>query len=133
MKAEVIDMSDYSSDVILEHTKNIATLKADVNNLRDRMEDMSEIRNAVVKLTVLQEEQAKFSADVSETLKGINENLNILNTETKDTNQRVSSLEMKVEKIDEKSKVDILNLIVKAVPWLISLGLGTYILQVISK
>lgn len=122
-------MSDFPNEVIMEQGMKIAALRTDVDNLKDRMDDMSEIRNAVVKLTVIQEEQIRFSSEVSETLKGINKNLDILNTETKDTNQRVSSLEEKVEKIDEKSKVDILQMVKDWIPKLIIGGIGYYILQ----
>lgn len=122
-------MSDFPNDIVLEHTKNIATLKADVSNLKDRMEDMSEIRNAVVKLTVLQEEQAKFSSDVSETLKVMNENLNILNTEAKDTNKRVGKLEIKVDEIDDRGNFNWIKMVKDWLPKLIVSGIIYYFIQ----
>jgi len=73
------------------------------------------------------------NAEFSNTLKNINNNLNSLNTEMKGTNERIDNIEDRLIKINNKSKIDILNLIVKATPWLISLGLGTYIIQIISK
>jgi DNA repair exonuclease SbcCD ATPase subunit len=134
---EVDDMGEFPNEIIIEHTKQLATLRSEVNELQDKVSDMSQIKEAIIKLTILQEEQNKFSGEVSETLKEMNIEIKETKTEVKNTNDKVNKLESKFEKkiieIDEKSKVDLLNLAVKATPWLISLGLGTYIIQIISK
>jgi predicted nuclease with TOPRIM domain len=134
---EVDDMGEFPNEIIIEHTKQLATLRSEVDELQDKVDDMSQIKEAIIKLTILQEEQNKFSGEVSETLKEMNIEIKETKTEVKNTNDKVNKLENKFEKkiieIDEKSKVDLLNLAVKATPWLISLGLGTYIIQIISK
>jgi predicted nuclease with TOPRIM domain len=107
-----------------EHIKEIATLRSEVNELQDKVDDLSQIKEAIIRLTLLQEEQAKFSEEVSETLKN-------MNTDIKDTKEQVGKLEDKIEKIDNKSKIDLLELVKQyAVPVIMGGGIVYFILKV---
>jgi len=140
-------MNECPNAMQLDHSERIATLESEVDELQDKVDDFSTMKDTLIELKSLSKEQAEYNkkfnemyenslvsnAEFSNTLKNINNNLNSLNTEMKGTNERIDNIEDRLVKINNKSKIDILNLIVKATPWLISLGLGTYIIQIISK
>jgi len=140
-------MNECPNAMQLDHSERIATLESEVDELQDKVDDFSTMKDTLIELKSLSKEQAEYNkkfnemyenslvsnAEFSNTLKNINNNLNSLNTEMKGTNERIDNIEDRLIKINNKSKIDILNLIVKATPWLISLGLGTYIIQIISK
>jgi predicted nuclease with TOPRIM domain len=130
-------MGEFPNDIIIEHGEKIAELKTDMDNIKKQLNDWSDIKEAVVELKVLQQEQVKSNKkfeklyeettksnmEITSTLKGINENLNSLNT-------RTNSLEEKIDEIDERSKIDILKMAKDWIPKLILGGITYYILQI---
>jgi len=127
-------MSDCPNVMQLDHTKQLATLRSEVDELQDKMDDLSQIKEAIIKLTLLQEEQNKFSGEVSETLKNMNLEIKATKKEVENTNDKVNNLEDKIIKIDNKSKVDILDLIKQyAIPVIMGGGIVYFILQVVGK
>jgi vacuolar-type H+-ATPase subunit D/Vma8 len=112
-------MSECLNSLQQKHIEEISMLRVDVDNMREKVEDLSLMKDAVIELKVLQEniikrnekfdevfeKQLQSNIEVTMTLKGINENLNSLNTELKETNQRVGNLENKVQ-IDANVKAN---------------------------
>jgi predicted nuclease with TOPRIM domain len=129
-------MSECPNTMQQEHIKELATLRSEVNELKDKMEDMSAIKEAIVKLTILQEKQTEFSEDVSETLKEMKVEIRETKTEVKSTSERVNDLENtfeeKIIEIDNKSKVDLLKIAKDWTPKLIVSGIAYYILQLVG-
>jgi len=131
-------MGEFPNEIILEHTKDIATLKSEVSELQDKVSDMSDIKQAIMKLTILQEEQSKFSGEVSETLKEMKLEIRETKTEVKSTNNKVNDLENKFEKSEQKNMIDIRDVEkTKATDWLIKhkweLGGATVIIIEVLK
>lgn len=131
-----------------EHIKAIATLENDIDNIYHKIGDLSDIKEAVVELKILQQEQVKnnkrfeklyeetmkSNLEITSTLKGINENLNSLNVEIKGANERIDGIENKINEIDNKSKIDILVLVKQyLVPAIMGGGLVYIILQIVGK
>ena len=77
---------------------------------------------------MLVESNTKFNA----TLETINKSLVDMGCEIRETNVKLNDLELKVESIDEKSKVDIVKVIIRTVPWLLVAGLSFWILNLLS-
>ena len=139
-------MENCSNEMQIKHTSQIAKLETDMKNVKDRIDDLTIIKDAVVEtktyvkiLSKSQEEQSKINQEFSTTLKSINKNLDILNMETietkneiKGTNKRIDTLENKIIDIDEKSKVDILKILKDWTPKLLVTGIAFYILQLVG-
>jgi hypothetical protein len=71
------------------------------------------------------------NAEFSNTLKNINNNLNSLNAEMKGANERIDDIEDKIIKIDNKSKIDLWELVKQyAVPVIMGGGIVYFILKV---
>jgi len=99
-------------ETVFKHEGEIATLKSDVSTLKTQVEDLTSVRDAVIKLTTIEEKQDKrnekidemfnrqieVNAEVSGTLKGIDKNLNYLNT-------KVDTLEGKVESSNNRVEI----------------------------
>lgn len=129
-----------------KHIEAIATLESKVENLENKMDDFSIMKDTLIELKSLSKEQSQYNkkfnemyenslvsnAEFSNTLKNINTNLNSLNTEIKGTNERLDDVENKIIEIDEKSKIDILKMIKDWIPKLIIGGIGYYILQLVG-
>jgi predicted nuclease with TOPRIM domain len=141
-------MSDCPNTMQQEHIKAIATLENDIDNIYHKINDLSDIKEAVVELKVLQQEQVKSNKkfeklyeetmkqnlEISTTLKTINENLNSLNKQVNSANERIDGIEEKIEQIDEKSKVDLLVLFKQyAIPAILGGGIVYFILQIVGK
>jgi predicted RNase H-like nuclease (RuvC/YqgF family) len=99
-------MSEYANEILMEHEGKISSLRTDVDNLKIIVSDMSDIKGAIVKLTVLQEEQIKFSHDVSETLKTMNDELRETKLDIKETKTEIKQITDKVNDLEEQKKVD---------------------------
>jgi len=139
-------MENCSNEMQIKHTSQIAKLETDMENVKDKIEDLSDIKDAVVEtktyvkiLSESQKEQSKINQEFSTTLKSINKNLDILNMETietkneiKNTNKKINTLENKIVEIDDRSKVDILKLLKDWTPKLIVSGIAFYILQLVG-
>jgi predicted nuclease with TOPRIM domain len=130
-------MGEFPNEIILDHTKQIAELKTDMKGVKSRLEDLSDIKEAVIKLTVLQEKQTEFSQEVSETLKVMNAEITETKNEVKNTNDKVNGLENKFEEkiheIDNKSKIDLLELTKQyAVPAIMGGSIVYFILKVVG-
>jgi uncharacterized protein Yka (UPF0111/DUF47 family) len=143
-----MNMNDCPNAMQQEHIKAIATLENDVDTIYRKINDLSDIKDAVVELKVLQQEQVKSNKkfeklyeetmkqnlEITSTLKTINENLNSLNKQVNSANERIDGIEEKIEQIDEKSKVDLLVLFKQyAIPALLGGGIVYFILTVIGK
>lgn len=141
-------MENCPNTIQQEHIKTIATLENDIDNIYHKINDLSDIKEAVVELKILQQEQVKSNKkfeklyeetmkqnlEVSTTLKTINENLNSLNRQVNSANERINNIEEKIEKIDEKSKIDILVLIKQyAIPAILGGGIVYIILHIVGK
>lgn len=121
----------------------ISKLETRVDSIEEKLDDVSDIKEAVTELTLLSRQQVernkKFdelyemvivsNTEFSSTLKMIDKNLSCISDELKNTNERISNLEIKVSNIDNKSKVDFLNIIKQWLPKLIAGGLILYFLQ----
>jgi len=120
-----------------QYGERIAKLEAKTDSIEKRLDDLSEIKTAVTQLTLLSEQQAEYNKRYEKTqakfcqhLETINTNLSNLNNSAELTNKRLSDLEGKFECIDEKSKVDIVKIIVWTVPGLLGAGLTFFILKI---
>ena len=140
-------MGDCPTNMQLDHTKQLATLRSDVDNLENRVDDLSDIKNAIVRLTVLQEEQIKLNKEVSNTLKEMNEEIKTTRDEVKEikvevqdtkvevknTTNKVNGLEEQIINIDNKSKIDLLELFKQyAIPVVMGGGIVYFILQIVG-
>ena len=99
-------MNECSHELQLEHAAILATLTADVGNIKAAVADFSVIKDTLIELKLLSEQSIKFNEtqlasnkEVETTLYNINENLNKLNG-------RVENLE-KAEEKEETSKTEI--------------------------
>jgi len=104
-----------------EHIERIVTLETKVDNIEDKIGSLNKIENAITKISTLMEIQAKdedkkeknlmkqseMLSGLSKTLTKVNDNLDSLNTEIKETNIRIDKLENKFSIETEKSKIDI--------------------------
>jgi predicted nuclease with TOPRIM domain len=130
------NMGECSNELVIEHTKELTKLRSEVDELQCKVGDMSQIKEAIIKLTILQEEQNRFSGEVSETLKEMNSEIKETKEEVRNTNDKVNGLETKFEEkiieIDNKSKIDILMMVKDWIPKLILGGIAYYILQVVG-
>jgi predicted nuclease with TOPRIM domain len=141
-------MGDCPNALQQEHIKAIATLENDVDTIYRKINDLSDIKDAVVELKVLQQEQVKSNKkfeklyeetmkqnlEITSTLKIINENLNSLNKQVNSANERIDGIEEKIEQIDEKSKVDLMVLFKQyAIPAILGGGIVYFILTVVGK
>lgn len=135
-----------------EYGERIAKLEIKTDTIEKRLEDLSEIKTAVVRLTLLSEQQLEHNERVGKTLETINSNLSSLNAHAEVTNERLSDLEGKVscyedvsrtsdkvnnlekrvDNLDDKSKVDIVKIIVWAVPGLLGAGITFFILKIVG-
>lgn len=133
-----------------DHGERIAKLEIKTDAIEKRLEDLSEIKTAVTRLTLLSEQQLEHNERVGRTLETINNNLSSLDAHARVTNERlsdlegkvscyedvsrtsdkVSSLEKRVNILDDKSKIDIIKVIVWAVPGLLGAGVTFFILKI---
>jgi uncharacterized coiled-coil protein SlyX len=99
-------MGEFPNEILMDHEGKISSLRTDVDNMKISISDMSDIKGAIVKLTILQEEQIRFSHDVSETLKNINEELKETKIDIKETKTNVKNITEKVNDLEEQKKID---------------------------
>jgi chromosome segregation ATPase len=109
-------MSEFPNDILMEHENKIGKLEADIENLKEKYDTLSDIKDAVVEtktyikvLTKSQEEQSRNMLQITETMNKQNltlekQNLTLekLNAKIDSTNKRVGQLEDKFEHIEEK-------------------------------
>lgn len=136
-------MSECPTAMQLDHCERLAKLETEVDELQNKVDDFSIMKDTLIELKTLSEEQSEYNkkfnemyeksltsnAEFSNTLKNINNNLNSMNIEIKGTNERIDGIEDKINEIDEKSKIDILKIIKDWTPKLIVGGVAYYILQ----
>lgn len=133
----------------------VTTIEVKVNTLEDKLCDLTDIKTCVTELALLSRQQIehnkKFTetherlilsnAQFSTTLNSINDNLTAMNEEIKCTNERMINLESKVEEkfvgvnkqinnINEKSKIDLMDIGKRWVPKLLVGGVIFYFLQI---
>jgi carboxypeptidase C (cathepsin A) len=136
-------MSDCPNSMQINHSERIATLENDVENLKDRVDDLSIIKDAVIEtktyikiLTKAQEEQSRTMSQITETMNKQNQTLDKLNEKIDSTDEKVDDLnnkfQVKLNEIDDKSKIDILKMAKDWTPKLIIGGITYYILQIVG-
>lgn len=146
-----------------EHIQEIATLRAEMEQVKSFVSDISSMKELLAKQIALQEkydarnekidtiieQQIATNTKTEQTLKLINDNLSSMNTEMKETKTRVANLETSVEKIPLETELkdtrqeletvksnsfDIMGWIKNTVfPALLSGGVVYYITQVMPK
>jgi Zn-dependent M32 family carboxypeptidase len=141
-------MNECPNAMQLDHSERIATLESEVDELQDKVDDFLTMKDTLIELKSLSKEQAEYNkkfnemyenslvsnAEFSNTLKNINNNLNSLNTEMKGTNERIDNIEDRLVKIDNKSKIDLLELFKQyAIPAIMGGGIVYFILQIVGK
>jgi uncharacterized coiled-coil DUF342 family protein len=141
-------MSECPNTMQTEHIKELATLRSEVDGIVKKVDDISIMKDTLIELKALSKEQASYNkkfnemyeksilsnAEFSNTLININANLNSLNTEMRGTNERIDKVEVKIDEIDEKSKVDFLTLMKQyAIPVTMGGGIVYFILSVVEK
>ena len=121
----------------------VAVLETRVENVEKKVENISSINEAIVRLATIQERQEERSkkldeayinqmqinAEVNVTLKNINENLENMNSEIRSAKKQIGDLETKVDIVNEKSKIDLLTVIKSYVPGLIVSGALFFVLK----
>lgn len=104
-----------------EHVAAIAELQTDMVNIKEKVSSLNNIENAIVKISTLLEVQSKDNekrdallikqsemlTQQSITMAKVNDNLDNLNIEVKNTNCRIDKLENKYNSSEEKCKVDL--------------------------
>lgn len=96
------------SEIQLSHTATLATMKTEIDNIKTTVSDFSQIKTAIIKLTILSEQQLQFNErqlqandKFEATLTSINENLNTLNI-------RVGNLENeKIEEVETEKEIKV--------------------------
>jgi hypothetical protein len=106
------------NELVIQNTADISGLKVDVNSMKTKIDDLSTMKDAVIRLTTLQEKQAerdakfdsiyeeqiKINVETKIVLKNINENLVTMNVELKETNTQVISLKNDVANLKDKKE-----------------------------
>ena len=99
-------MSECPSEMQLKHTEQLASMKNEINNIKNIVSDFSTIKDTLIELKILNkqaisfnERQVQSNDKFEETLTNINENLNTLNN-------RVDHLEISKKK-EESTKAEI--------------------------
>jgi len=127
--------------------ERISRLEEKVNNIEEKVNELSDVKNVVTELALLsrqyieqnkefrktQETLVQSYTELKTTLKTMNDNLTNINCEVKKANTRIGDLEVKVDALDNKSKVDIISLIVKAVPWFLGAGITYGIYKIVIE
>ena len=127
--------------------ERISRLEEKVDNIEEKVNELSDVKNAVTELALLsrqyieqnkefrktQETLVQSYTELKTTLKTMNDNLTNINCEVKKANTRIGDLEVKVGALDNKSKVDIISLIVKAVPWFLGAGITYGIYKIVIE
>ena len=125
------------------HGIRITKLETKMDNIEKKVDDFSDIAEAVTKLSLLSEQQIERNKKLDElyekviisntefgsTLKVINKNLTCMNDELINANKRISNLEDKMDVVNNKSKVDLLEVAKNWIPKLIAGGAIFYLLQ----
>lgn len=100
----------------LDHTKQLATMQNEIENMKVSISDFSGIKDNLLKLTFLNEQVLDFNKKQSEankefktTLTNIDKNLTNLNTrmkavEEKDIQEEVSATELRVKEEETRSE-----------------------------
>ena len=126
-----------------EYGERISKLEVKTDNLEREIKDLVDVKMVVTELALLSRQQIEQNknfgdtqitlvnsySELKTTLSTMNENLSGMNEEMKENNARLSELEDKVECIDNKSKVDILKIIIGVVPWLLLAGTSFWVLK----
>lgn len=129
-----------------DYGERISKLEEKTDNIEKKVDDLSDIKTAVTELALLSRQQLEQNKEFKETqemlvgsnakfnitLETMNDNLTNMNSEIKETNKRMSELETKVGSLDDKSKVDILKITRKSVPWLLAAGISFWILKLVG-
>ncbi len=127
--------------------ERISRLEEKVDNIEEKVNELSDVKNVVTELALLsrqyieqnkefrktQETLVQSYTELKTTLKTMNDNLTNINCEVKKANTRIGDLEVKVDALDNKSKVDIISLIVKAVPWFLGAGITYGIYKIVIE
>lgn len=140
-----------------EFDKRLSVAETKIDNITKELDELSDIKSVIVELSLLSKQQVEYnkkSTDTYEslvmsntrfaiTLENINKNLMCVNDEIKHTNSRISTLETSmlsdnkdlsesISDIENKSKVDLLELAKPVIPSLIAGGFFFWLLQILG-
>jgi hypothetical protein len=135
----------------IKMTERMTKVETDITNIKEKVDDMSSMKDAVLRLVTLQEgqkerdakidsmqeDQIKINTEVHLTLKNINTNLNLLNTEVGElknqfTTQKIESLKEQIqEQVEDKKEniqIKVSKISSRAIIWgsLIASGLALF-------
>lgn len=91
-----------SNAMQLQHTKEIAILQSEVKNLKVMMSDFSTIKETLVKLTTLNEQEIEFNKNQVHSNEKFSDTLTVINENLTSLNSRVETLEITKEKKEEQ-------------------------------
>lgn len=129
-----------------EYGERISRLETKIDNIENKVDGLCNVETVVTELALIsrqhieqfkdfkktQEMLVESNTKFNATLETINKSLVDMGCEIRETNVKLNDLELKVESIDEKSKVDIVKVIIRTVPWLLVAGLSFWILNLLS-
>jgi len=102
-----------TNELQLEHARLLATMQSQIETMITTLSDFSVIRETLVKLTILNEQEIKFTErqmlsndKFAETLEKINESQNKMNSHLSNLTLRVTSLETtKEQEVEAKTEL----------------------------
>ena len=130
-------------ETVLSHGKDIVAIKSNVKNLKEKVDDLQDIKSAVIELALLSKQQIEHNVKFTETyqnlvvsntkfavtLENINCNLEVMNQEVKKTNEQIKKTNERIDDIDVKGKIDTIEVCKKAIPYLLLSGVTFWALQ----
>lgn len=129
------------------HQYEIDALHDKYNNLVKKVDDMSEIAVNTIKLTTLMEivieegkkrdraleKHADAMAEISRNMTRMGESLKDLHEDTRNIKSEMGDLRKRVEETDDKSKIEVWEMFQKFIGYLVTAGLGGYVVQFFMK
>lgn len=114
---EVIDFTTEYLRKLNEHEVKIENNIKELDELEEKINDLSVMKENLQVLTYIQKEQnlfnkeqARVNGEVSNTLVAINSNLKDMSKKLNETDLKVDSLQCKFEEVEKKNTIDIRDL-----------------------
>ena len=114
---EVIDFTTEYLEKLNEHEVKIANNIKELDEIEERVDDLSVMKENLQVLTYISKEQSLFNkeqarvnGEVSNTLVAINSNLKDMSKKLNETDLKVDSLQCKFEEVEKKNTIDIRDL-----------------------
>jgi SMC interacting uncharacterized protein involved in chromosome segregation len=121
--------------------EDIATLKADVNMLKEKTDDLSSINKSLERLSTTIEFLREDSKDTKQTLKELSdtntkntEALDRLNAKIDKTDEKLETLNKKVDETQKRGSFNWIDMVTtKIIPIILGSGILFFIVQAIDK